>query len=190
MPKDENSKTYSALPVSDVAELLGVTDRQVRNWIKDKGLPSKSDPRGALLDWPTSLRWYVAYQNDKSGGNGGSRRPLSGSDGSLEPEETLEQAILRKTKAEADLKELQLAHEQAQVVSISDLERVLASANRSIQTQILSLPAGLAPQLMGMDDRQKIHALIDRSCRSLLSNLANIDAVREARTSEPDSEEE
>jgi phage terminase Nu1 subunit (DNA packaging protein) len=190
MPKPENPRNYSALPVSDVAELLGVTDRQVRNWIKDKGLQSKSDPRGLMLDWPTTLRWYVAYQADKNLGNGGNRRPIPGSDGSEVPAETLEEAILRKTMAEADLKELQLAREQGQIVAITDLERVLANSNRSIQTQVLALPAGLAPQLIGMDDRQKIFNLIDRSCRSLLSNLANIDAIRQARTQEPESEEE
>ena len=75
-------------------------------------------------------------------------------------------------------------------MAITDLERVLANSNRSIQTQVLALPAGLAPQLIGMDDRQKIFNLIDRSCRSLLSNLANIDAIRQARAQEPESEEE
>ena len=190
MPKDENQKNYSALPVSDVAELLGVTDRQVRNWIKDKGLPARSDPRGRLLDWPTTLQWYVAFQIDEKRGNGGNRRPNSGSEGSEVPEETLDEAILRKTKAEADLKELQLAREQGQVVAIAELERVLANANRSIQTQILALPAGLAPQLIGMDDRQKIYNLIDRSCRSLLTNLASIDAVRESRPAPPEDEDE
>jgi phage terminase Nu1 subunit (DNA packaging protein) len=190
MSKTENPKSYSALPVSDVAELLGLTDRQVRNLIKDKGLPAKSDPRGFVLDWPTTLEWYVGYRSAQKGGNGGNRHPENSPDSSEEPPETFDQAFLRKTKAEADLKELQLAHEQAQVVSISDLERVLAAANRSIQTQILSLPAGLAPQLIGMDDRQQIYNLIDRSCRSLLSNLASIDAVREAHTAQPEAEEE
>jgi phage terminase Nu1 subunit (DNA packaging protein) len=190
MPKAEIPRNYSTLPVSDVAELLCVTDRQVRNWIKDKGLPAKSDPRGQMLDWPTTLKWYVAYQADKNPGNGGNRRPNSAPDGSEAPPESLDEAILRKTKAEADLKELQLAREQGQVVAISDLERVLANANRSIQTQVLALPAGLAPQLIGMDDRQKIFNLIDRSCRSLLSNLANIDAIRDDRASQPDDEAE
>ena len=190
MPKPENPRNYSALPVSDVAELLGVTPRQVRNWIIDKGLPAKHDPRGRLLDWPTTLQWYVAFQMDEKRGNGGNRRPGTGPDSSEEPQETFDQAILRKTKAEADLKELQLAREQGQIVAITDLERVLANSNRSIQTQVLALPAGLAPQLIGMDDRQKIFNLIDRSCRSLLSNLANIDAIRQARAQEPESEEE
>ena len=190
MPKDENPKNYSALPVSDVAELLGVTDRQVRNWIKDKGLPAKSDPRGRLLDWPTTLQWYVAFQMDEKRGNGGNRRPEIGPDGSEEPQETFDQAILRKTKAEADLKELQLARERGEVASIADVERVLVGANKSIQTRILALPSSLAPQLIGIDDRKRINTILERYCNDVLSNCASIDAVREARTAQPEDAEE
>jgi excisionase family DNA binding protein len=180
MPKVQNAKSFSALSVVDVAELLGVTDRGVRKWIKEKGLPAKSDPRGFTLNWPDVLQWYVEYRLDENAGTGGTRRAGNAPEGSEEPPETFDQAILRKTKAEADLKELQLAREEAQVVAVADLQRVLAAANRSIQTQILALPAGLAPQLIGMDDRQQIYSLIDRNCRALLSNLASIDAVLES----------
>jgi phage terminase Nu1 subunit (DNA packaging protein) len=190
MPKEEIPRNYSALPVSDVAELLGVTDRQVRNWIKDKGLPAKSDPRGLMLDWPTTLKWYVAYQADKTLGNGGNRRSNSGPDGSEEPQETFDQAILRKTKAEADLKELQLARERGEVASIADVERVLVGANKSIQTRILALPSSLAPQLIGIDDRKRVNTILERYCNDVLSNMASIDAVRESRTAQPDSEDE
>lgn len=190
MAKSENPKSRAALPVSDIAELLGVTDRQVRNWIKDKGLPAKSDPRGRVLDWPTTLRWYVAFQIDEKRGNGGNRGPNSAPDGSLEPEETLDGALLRKTKAEADLKELQLARERGEVASIADVERVLVGANKSIQTRVLALPSSLAPQLMGIDDRKRINTILERYCNDVLSNLAGIDAVRDARTFKPEGEDE
>ncbi len=187
MPKDENPRNYAALPVLEVAELLGVTRRQVYNWIKDKGLPAKSDPRGQTLDWPSTLKWYVAFQAAEKHGNGGNRRP--GCDPE-EPEETLDEAILRKTKAEADLKELQLARERGEVAAIQDVERVLTGANKSIQTRILAMPASLATQLLGIEDRNRIFNVLDRSCRDLLTNLASIDAVREARTAQPEDTEE
>lgn len=186
MPKAENPKSYSALTVADVAELLGVTDRQVRNWIKDKGLPANSDPRGRTLDWPETLRWYVAFRIAENGGNGGNRKP---SNPDAEPLETMNAALARKTRAEADLKELQLARERGEVAAISDVERVLASANKSIQTLILALPSSLAPQLIGLADRAKIYAVIDRGVRATLGNLASIDAVRQSRAAVEDEEE-
>lgn len=190
MPKDDSSRNYATLSVSDVAELLKLTDRQVRNLIQDKGLPAKSDPRGYILDWYAVLDWYVTYRSGQKPGNGGNRRPGNDPEDAEMPAETLDEAILRKTRAEADLKELQLAREQGQVVAVADLERVLSNSNRSIQTQVLALPAGLAPQLIGMEDRQKIHNLLDRECRALLSNLATIDAVRAAGTGRPEDPED
>ena len=102
MAKEENPRNYSALSVSDVAELLGLTERQVRNLIQDKGLPARRDPRGFTLDWPSALEWYVGYRSAQKGGNGGNRRAGNGPDGAEEPEETLDAAILRKTRAEAE----------------------------------------------------------------------------------------
>jgi phage terminase Nu1 subunit (DNA packaging protein) len=189
MPNDQTRKNYSALNVQDVAELLGVSDRGVRKWIKEKGLPAKSDPRGFTLDWPTTLEWFVAYRNAEIAGTAGTRRPGNGPDGSADPDESYEEALARKTIAEADLKELQLARERSQVAAVADVEKVLTSANKSIQTLLLALPAALASQLIGMTDRAKIFAAIDRQVRSMLSNLANIDAIREARSAAPDEDE-
>jgi len=186
MSKPENPRNYSTMTVLDVAELLGLTDRQVRNLIKDKGLPAKSDPRGYTLDWYAVLDWWVEYKKAQKGGNGGNRRPGNETE---EPEETYEEALARKTRAEADLKELQLARERGEVAAIADVERVLTGANKSIQTRILAMPASLATQLLGIEDRNRIFNVLDRSCRDLLTNLASIDAVREARTGQLEDSE-
>lgn len=190
MPKNTSAKNYSALTVTDVAELLLVTDRGVRKWIKEKGLPAKSDGRGFALDWAATLQWYVQYRIEENAGTRGTRRPGSGSAGEDEQQETLDQAILRKTKAEADLKELQLARERGEVAAIADVERVLTGANKSIQTRILAMPASLAPQLLGVEDRTRVFHILDRYCRDLLTNLTSIDAVREARTAQREADEE
>ena len=186
MPKEQNAKNYGALTVVDVAELLGVSDRGVRKWIKEKGLPAKSDPRGFALDWPSVLQWYVDYRLAENAGTSGTRKPGTAPD---EPLETMEAALARKTRAEADLKELQLARERGEVAAISDVERVLASANKSIQTLMLALPSSLAPQLIGLADRAKIYAVIDRGVRATLGNLASIDAVRQSRAAVEDEDE-
>lgn len=132
MPKADSPRNYSVLTVTDVAELLSLTVRQVRNLINDKGLPAKSESRGFTLDWPTTLEWYVRYRSGQKVGNRGNLGDENGLTEPDEPLETLDQAILRKTKAEADLKELQLARERGEVAAIGDVERVLTSANKSI----------------------------------------------------------
>jgi Helix-turn-helix domain len=182
MPREENSRNYSALSVQDVAELLGITDRQVRNLIKDKGLPAKSDPRGFTLDWPTALEWYVGYRSAQKGGNRGNFRPGSGSE---ELDETLDEAILRKTKAEADLKELILARERSEVAAIADVEKALGAANAATKRLIQALPSRLATQLLGIDDRPRMYAILERESNALLSNLASVGSVLEVSSSRP-----
>lgn len=182
MPKEENPRTVT---VVEMADLLGVTDRQVRNWIKDKGLPAKKMPGIQRLDGRAVIAWYVDFRLAENGNSGN----LRGVSPAGEPLETFDEALARKTRAEADLKELQLARERGEVAAILDVERVLASANKSIQTLMLALPSSLAPQLIGLADRAKIYAVIDRGVRATLGNLASIDAVRQARTAAKDEDE-
>jgi phage terminase Nu1 subunit (DNA packaging protein) len=168
MAKREKAKNYSALSVSDVAELLGVTDRGVRKWIYEKGLPAKSAARGFTLDWHATLRWYVAYRIEENSGTSGTGGPKSGPG---VPEETYEQALARRTRAEADLKELELAGKSGEVVAIADIERVYSAAFKSIQTLLLAIPTAVTPRVLGMADRNQVYALLDQSVRDALTNL-------------------
>jgi len=182
MPKDENPRT---LTVVEMASLLGVTDRQVRNWIKDKGLPAQKMPGVQRLNGRAVIAWYVNFRVQENGNTGNGKPTTPG----IEPLEDYDQALSRRTRAEADLKELQLARERGEVAAIADVEKVMSGANKSIETLILALPSSLTPQLIGMADRNKIYTVIDRAVRSTLGNLANIDAVRHpAAVSEDDPE--
>jgi hypothetical protein len=73
--------------------------------------------------------------------------------------------------------------------AIADVERVLGAANKSIQTLLLALPASLAPQLLGLEDHNKIFAVIDRGVKATLSNLASIDAILQAKRVSGDEDE-
>lgn len=176
MPKDAK---LTDLTVADIAELLGVTARQVRNWILEKGLPARDGNRGRILNWPETLTWFVAYRIAESG-NSGNGRPHSAQNSPEEPEETYDHALTRKVIGEADLVELKLARERGQVASISDVEKVLSAANSSTRTLIQAFPATLAPQLLGLEDRAAIFTLLQRECNQLLGNIATMDAILEA----------
>jgi excisionase family DNA binding protein len=180
MPKDEKPRNLSELTVAEVAELLGVTDRWVRNWIKDKGLPVKGPAGSRTLDWPVTLKWYVAYQVEQNGGSGGTRKPGTDPNGPEVPLEDYEQALARKTRAEADLKELQLARERGEAASIADVEKALTSANAATKKLIQALPSVLSTQLLGVDDRSRIYAILERETNVLLGNLATVESVFEA----------
>lgn len=174
MQRDENPKNFSALTVMDVSELLGCSDRAIRKWIKERDLPAVKEGRDYMLDWPAVLAWYVKDKAETCGTVG----TLKGFSG--EPAEDYKDALARKTRAEADLMELKLARERGQVAAISDVEKVLAAANSSTRTLIQAFPAQMAPQLIGLEDRAAIFAILQRECNQLLGNIATMDAILEA----------
>lgn len=172
------------LELEDVASLLGVSERMVRNYIKDNNLPCVGDGRGRRFVWADVREWYVQYRIQLSGSRGSLGVSVPSAD-----EETLDEAVLRKTKAEADLKELQLARERGQVASVADVEKVLASSTLAIQTQVLAVPSRLATRMLGLQDHGQAVAILEAEMRQVLTNLSTIDAVKERACSAGEGDE-
>lgn len=168
-----------SLSAVEVAALLGVTDRAVRKWVQEKDLPCIEGLGIKTFSWPAILAWREKAIREDAG-----RRGTSGkfSPGTAPPadSESYEDALARKTRAEADLKELQLAKERGQVAAIGDVEKVLAASTKATQTQILALPSRLGPRILGIEDLARAVAIVKSEVAGLLSNLATIDAIREA----------
>jgi len=160
------------LELEGIASLLGVSERMVRNYIKDNELPCIGTGRSRRFVWADVLEWHAQYRIRLAGSRGS---PTSSAE-----QETLDQAMLRKTVAEADLKELQLARERGQVASIADVEKVLAASVLATQTQILAIPSRLATRMLGITEHAQAVSVLDAEMRQLLTNLATIDAVKEA----------
>src|SRR5690242_5767022 len=122
MPKDQKAQNFDTLTAADVADLLFVSEKTVRNWMNKNDLPSTDSGRGRLLSWRTTLEWYVAYRQ-KEAGNVGSQSSRRSNPADAEPQESLTSAMRRRAVAEADLKELELAAERGKVVAVRDVER-------------------------------------------------------------------
>lgn len=165
---DQNLK---ALDTDDVAALLGVSDRQVRNYVKHKGLPAEESAHGYKFIWSDVLEWYVLFRLEKTG-NRGTPPP----DDPLEQQESFAAATTRKTIAEADLKELELAMKRGQVVAVADVQRTMANVAKAMQTKILSWPTKLAGRLVGLKEREQFRHVLDRDARQLCHDLSAINA--------------
>lgn len=177
---------FDALTAVQAAEMFGVTEKTVRNWINDNGLPCSGDGRGRTVHAAKAIQWHHEYTARKSG-NAARPAPV---DDSGEQSESYDDALARKTRAEADLKELQLAKERGQVAAIADVERLLSASNLAVQTQVLAVPARLSTQILGLEEPGRAVAILEAEMRHLLSNLASIDAVREAAGVESAAEDE
>lgn len=178
MAKSDTSRDLTSLTVVQVAKLLGVADRSVRNWMNNNGLQYSKSAKGRTLDWHVTLKWFIAYRvaelgNDRNAAKNSAQIPVD------DDSESYEDALARKTRAEANLKELQLAERRGQVASIEDVEKVVSASSVATRTQIEGLPSKLATQLVGLSEKSAVQKILSREMSQLLTNLATIDAVKE-----------
>lgn len=174
-----------AMPVEDVAELLGVSAKTVRNWINKQGLPAVDDGRRRVLHWPSTLEWYV-QQRIARDGNSGNPPPPDGD----EPRESLVDAETRKTIADADLKELKLAQLRNQLVPASEVAKNVGRVASAIKTKLDSLPNALALRLVGKSDRVEVQQILQDAVYRIKLEFAQVGAEPEPVAAILDEEDE
>lgn len=81
----------------------------------------------------------------------------------------------RREKYEADLAEIKLAEQQGDLVRVADVRAEMAKRVGAVRTNLLQIPARLAPLLANEPDQAKCHALLDGELRSVLMNLIQDD---------------
>lgn len=166
-------KEMAALDVQDVAQLLGVSDRMVRNYANGAGIPFTGDGRGRRFDWSAVLAWYVDYQINLRGSRGSAKAVTTANDPASITLEQIKQD-LRKTTAEADRLELKLAQERGDVVAIGDVQSSVEKVASALKTAILSWPQKLTPDLTRVKDRGAVRGILDKAARELCRQLAVI----------------
>lgn len=173
MAKDSKAQNFDTLTAADVADLLFVSEKTVRNWMNKNDLPSIDSGRGRILSWRTTLEWYISYRQ-KEAGKLGSQTGKRSNSRDAEPDEPMASALRRRAVAEADLKELELAVERGKVVATRDVERSVAKVATSLKQAILALPSRLATRLYGVRDKNAIRTILDAEARELCVKLAAI----------------
>ena len=79
---------------------------------------------------------------------------------------------VRLLRADADLREIELAKERALLVAIPDVEELLTDLVLTTKARIMSIPPRLAPELVGETSQVMIQAKIEKACKEALSYLA------------------
>ena len=174
----------ASLTIAEAAELFDVDERTVRNWITSNKLAFEGEGKRRRINWRVALPWYVRYRASEIG-NAGNGRPSEPDETEVE---TYEVALARKTRAEADLKELQLARARGEVASIADMERVVSTANLAVQTQLLAIPSQAAPEIIGLTELPAAIRVLTGFVEQALTNLATIDDIRDVSDDEGDDE--
>lgn len=182
---------HEAMDIQTVAELLGRSEKMVRNYINHNGLPSDGSGRNRTFRWGDVLEWYVGYrlEMEGGGGNGGSEDDEFGedtSDSGPRGKEDIRQANLRKTRAEADLKQLQLGKLRGQVISIPDAKLKLDRMMGNLRAKLLGMAPKLANRLEGARGRTEREAAIKDEMETLCREISTGAVVDVAPDAQPD----
>jgi phage terminase Nu1 subunit (DNA packaging protein) len=81
------------------------------------------------------------------------------------------QERLRLLRADADLRELELARERGEFAAVVDFERAITAMVVTTKARLLSLPSRLATQLVGQD-RFEIESRLDKEIKEALTTLS------------------
>jgi len=147
------------LTQKELAELLGLTSRQIRN-LTEEGI-LKTEPLGAreFYPWPASNHRYIAYKVERS-------RPAASS-----KEEHLR---ARKLAAETEIAELKAAEARRELIPFDlHVARVAQLLDR-LRGRLLAVPGYWAPEVVGLKDVKQAVGRLRPLMAELLDSLSRI----------------
>ncbi len=146
--------------VEKVAGFLNLTPQRVQQLVKE-GMPRES--RGEY-DAIKCAGWYIRYLQ-----NALEKKAVPTLEGGFVGER---EERIRLLRADADLKEMELARERSQYVALPDVEKTLTDLVLTTKARILAIPPRLAPELVGETQRTMIQAKLEKACVEALAYLA------------------
>lgn len=149
--------------VGKVAQALNLTPQRVQQ-LANEGLPKED--RGKY-DLGKCMLWYIRYLQAAL-----EKKAVPMADGRYAGER---EERIRLLRAEAELKEIELAKEQGQLVAIADVESDWSNLVVTTKAMILAIPPRVAPELVSESSRVVIQAKLEKECKEALRLLARGD---------------
>ncbi|MGC1089319.1 MAG: hypothetical protein WA894_12825, partial [Candidatus Acidiferrum sp.] len=136
-----------------LANLFGITEQRIHQ-LAQKGMPKESRGKFDLLK---CVRWYVRYL---TGVIEKTSTPSAGVEYVSERDERI-----RSIRADADLKEIELAKRRGQLVSIRDVEKEMTDLVLTTKARIHAVAPRVAPNVVNENSRVMIHAIIEKALK-------------------------
>lgn len=152
-------KENQIIRVTELAKLLGVTDRHLRN-LANEGIIKKTE-NGKYL-FLESVQGYIEYLELKND-----------ADVNLKDEKIKEE--IKKIKKDTELKALKISELKNQLHSAGIIEEVMTNMLLGIKGKLLSIPNKLAPALIGVDTLGEIQDIILTEITDSLTELSEYD---------------
>ena len=171
------SETVSpSVDANTLALYFGVTTRTLANWRK-AGMPMIANNR---YDVRKCIQWYADWLSQEA---------LKTSAGKVFVD--TETAALRKLVAEAEIKELQVAKERGELVSVQDSVKALERFTTPLRSALLGFPSRVSPYLVMVPSQMEAAIILENHIRELMDRMANeVEIEPEEIPVEEDVEEE
>jgi hypothetical protein len=148
------------VPADKIAQALNLTEQRVHQLVKE-GLPKEG--RGQF-DPVKCILFYIRYLQKAL-----EKKAIPTLDGGYLGEREERVRLLR---ADADLREMELASQRSQLVAIEDVERAVTDLVRTTTARVMIIAPRLAAELVGEASRVMIQAKLEKACRESLAYLA------------------
>lgn len=149
------------IKIDDVAHpVFGMTERRYRQLASEGVVPK---PKNGYIDFVKACAAYIAHQ-----------RKLIEGQGSL----TLADWKMQKTKAEAELKQIELKQVQSEVIPTEKVVQDLSTLFTNIKLHLRAWSKSLPPVLYGREEKE-ISLLINAETARILTELA--DGIKDIR---------
>lgn len=139
----------------EAARRLGMTDVSIGEWGQKVGAPIRLVNGRRVYKWPEFPIWV--------------RQQLKAN---REKPASFDDARNRKMAAEAELAEIELAKARAELLTIGDLETIVARDYTAVRTRLQALTGRLAPVVVGTKDIAAATALIEPVVREVMEELS------------------
>jgi hypothetical protein len=155
------TRKAAVVGIKQIAAILNLTPARVHQLVQ-LGLPKTL--RGKY-DQDLCVGWYVRYLQALV-----EKKAIVGEGGAVVANEREER--LRLLRADADLREITLARERSQLVSIEDVDREMTDLVLITKARVFAVGARVAPELVGQDSRLMIQAVLEKAHKEALTELA------------------
>jgi phage terminase Nu1 subunit (DNA packaging protein) len=147
--------------VEKLAKAFNRDTRRIQQLVKE-GMPRQA--RGQY-DLGACMLWYIRYLQDlveKKSANVGGGEFLG-----------LNDQRVRGLRADAELKEMELALKRGQTAKLADVRAALSDLVLMTKARLLAVPPRLAVEVMGEGSRVMIQAKIEQAIKDALNQLAD-----------------
>jgi len=147
--------------VEKLAKAFNRDARRIQQLVKE-GMPRQG--RGQY-DLGACMLWYIRYLQDlveKKSANVGGGEFLG-----------LNDQRVRGLRADAELKEMELALKRGQTAKLTDVRASLSDLVLMTKARLLAIPPRLAVEVMGEGSRVMIQAKIEQAIKDALNQLAD-----------------